>query len=90
MSREPTYASALRREARWLGTCKTVFSESGMDVAARERAIAALPVVDWKGRPLHTLRCQADFGIGPHDVNVSESLLWAIVSLDHFLCSWHR
>jgi len=56
----------------------------------RFRAIAALPTVVWKGRTLYTIRCQGDFGQGPHAVNVPESLLWALMSLEGFHCAYHR
>jgi hypothetical protein len=47
-------------------------------------------VVTWKGRRLRTIRCQGDFGKGPHDVNVPEALLWCLISLARFLCPYHR
>jgi len=61
-----------------------------LDEQARERAIAALPVVIWRGRRLHTIRCRGEFGKGPHDVNVPESILWALISLERFYCPFHR
>lgn len=56
----------------------------------RQRDIAALPRVDWRGHPLHTLRCQGDFGKGPHDMNVPLSLLWHLIDLGRYLCAFHR
>jgi hypothetical protein len=58
----------------------------------RKRAaeIAALPTREWRGRTLHTLRCQGDFGRGPHDMNVPLSLLWHLIDLRRFLCAFHR
>jgi hypothetical protein len=56
----------------------------------RSVAIEKLPAVEWKGRMLRTIRCQGDFGNGPHDVNVPESLLWSLISLERFTCPYHR
>ncbi len=56
----------------------------------REREIAALPRVPWRGRLLYTIRCEGPFGKGPHAVNVPESLLWNLLDLGHFLCPYHR
>ncbi len=56
---------------------------------AREREIAALPVVAWKGRTLYTLRCQGISGKGPHDVNVPLGMLWHLLTLQRFLCVYH-
>lgn len=69
-----------------------VFLESRSDFAeqlpdrfhARRRAIAALPLVEWKGRPLRQLRCW-----GGHLYNVAESLPWQLIDLGHFCCPWH-
>lgn len=58
--------------------------------ARRRREIAALPQVPWRGLTLYTLRCGGEFGRGPHDVNVPEQLAWSLISLDRFLCPFHR
>jgi hypothetical protein len=55
----------------------------------RVAEIAALPAVRWKGRLLFTLTCQADFGKGPHPLNVPETLLWQLISLENFRCPYH-
>lgn len=59
--------------------------------AERQRAeqIAALPTVRWKGRRLKTIRCHGTTGKGPHDCNVPEGLLWALISLSGFHCAYH-
>lgn len=57
--------------------------------AIRERAIAALPQVMWKGRTLYTLRCHGTSGKGPHDVNVPLLLVWSLIDLDRFYCVYH-
>lgn len=59
-------------------------------VRQRQRAIDALPTVKWKGRTLYTIRCAADFGNGPHNVNVPESVLWSLIDLRAFRCAYHR
>lgn len=56
----------------------------------RAREISQLPTVVWRGRTLYTIRCQGDFGKGPHDLNVPASLLWSLRSLQFFLCPYHR
>ena len=58
-------------------------------VAERQRQIDALPTVQWQGRTLYTIRCSGDFGNGPHVVNVPESLLWALMSLEQYRCPYH-
>lgn len=55
----------------------------------RWRAIEALPRAEWRGRHLRSLRCHGVSGKGPHIVNVPESLLWALISLDRYLCPFH-
>ena len=55
----------------------------------RQREINTLPQVVWKGRTLYTLRCQGDFGKGPHDMNVPASHLWALIHFERFKCPYH-
>lgn len=59
--------------------------------AAGERAVAIafLPSKDWKGRKVYRLTCEGPFGNGPHEVWKPEWLLWALHSLDHFICPFH-
>lgn len=80
------------RERRARDRARAHFIELRGPAAAevRAREIAALPVVEWKGRTLHTLTCRAEFGRGPHDVNVPEYLCWSLIALDHFRCPYHR
>lgn len=59
-------------------------------IRRRQLEIARLPKVDWKGLTLFTIRCDGEFGNGPHDVNVPESLLWSLISLTNFKCPYHR
>jgi hypothetical protein len=58
--------------------------------AKREQEIAALPRVTWKGHTLFTIRCTGDFGKGPHDYNVPESVLWNLMAFSRFRCAYHR
>jgi len=57
--------------------------------AVRAAEITALPAVVWKGRPLRTLRCCGTSGRGPHDCNVPEAMLWALIGLSQFYCVYH-
>lgn len=56
---------------------------------ARQAQINQLPRVEWKGKPLFTLRCNGTSGKGPHNCNVPEGLLWSLISLNRFLCPYH-
>lgn len=82
---KPAYARALR-DAQ-----VDFFEDRGMaGYQRRQAAIAALPKVLWRGEVLHTIRCRGDFGRGPHDQNVPEMLLWHLISLERYLCPFHR
>jgi len=83
-------AQAPGRTQRQLERAKAAFStfRSGEE-DERAAQIAALPVVEWKGRALYTLTCPADFGKGPHQVNVPEAVLWALIDLRAFRCPYH-
>jgi hypothetical protein len=59
------------------------------DEARRALEIAKLPVVLWKGRTLHTIRCHGDYGKGPHDLHVPEALLWNLIDLGSYRCVYH-
>ena len=59
------------------------------DVVRRASDIEALPLVEWKGRTLRTLRCHGTTGKGPHDINVPEGMLWALLSLNEYVCAFH-
>ena len=56
----------------------------------REREIAHLPTVEWKGHTLYTIRCHGTRGKGPHDCHVAESMLWNLIGLDGYCCVYHR
>jgi hypothetical protein len=77
---------------RWLADTQAIFREErGLsDYLAREQQIAQLPVVLWRGQVLRTVRCQGDFGRGPHDYHVPESLLWSLIDIRAFRCAYHR
>jgi len=81
-------------EERCLARARAAFAEVepilGRTMEERGVEVAALPTVMWKGRQLRTIRCHADFGKGPHDVNVPESLLWSLLDFCAFRCPYHR
>ncbi len=79
-------------EDRSLITTRDAFIEWRGVNAARQRRweIEALPMVEWRGRTLYSLRCDADFGNGPHVVNVPERVLWSLIDVRHFRCVYHR
>lgn len=81
-----------RSDAVSTARAREAFREDASDLfeeARREAEIAALPVVEWKGRRLRTIRCHGTTGKGPHDYNVPESFLWALISLQRFTCPYH-
>jgi hypothetical protein len=77
---------------RQLQTAREAFVEyAGLEaVAGRQAEIEALPAVQWKGRTLRTVTCAGDYGRGPHQVHLPEQVLWALLSLSHFRCPFHR
>lgn len=54
-----------------------------------EQEIAALPTVQWKGRTLHTVRCNGTSGKGPHDVNLPLAMVWHLRDIKRFYCVYH-
>lgn len=56
----------------------------------RMEEIAALPRKAWKGHQVYELRCLGPYGKGPHTVYVPERVLWSLLSLNYFLCPYHR
>lgn len=80
--------AASARAARAALVCYEAMGEPGR-VAQRQREIAALPTVEWKGRTLYTIRCTGTTGKGPHVLNVPEALLWALIDLRAFRCPYH-
>lgn len=79
------------REINALARAKALFIDVMGEgrVAHRQAEIDALPTVVWKGKTLHTIRCHGDFGKGPHDMNVPESLLWNLIWLPSYRCVYH-
>ena len=73
-----------------LRKARAAFAQYGTrDIAERQAQIDALPVVEWKGRRLRTIRCHGTTGKGPHDVHVPEAVLWALIDLRAFRCPYH-
>jgi hypothetical protein len=70
---------------------RAAFVVARSDAEARFRAmeIGALPVVDWRGVRLRTIRCSGTSGKGPHTVNVPPSLLWALIDVRYYRCPFH-
>ena len=85
-------AHNLPQQARQTARARAAFVAYLGEDAASERAaeIAALPTVAWSGRTLYTLRCDADYGRGPHLQSVPQSMLWSLISLSHWRCPFHR
>ena len=80
----------LHPEQQTARACQAFVEARGSAASVRRAAeITALPLVAWKGRDLRTLRCHATFGNGPHDVNVPEALLWAVIDLRAWRCPHH-
>lgn len=80
-----------RHEDRILRETRAQFLDArgDADFGRRLFEIAQLPAVEWRGRTLYTLRCHGDYGKGPHDLNVPESLLWNLIGLTHYRCVFH-
>jgi hypothetical protein len=78
-------SNLLTRDSRQLRQFKAEFARIAPGrYMEREFGIQKLPDTEWKGRPLKTVRC-----VGcEHDRNVPESILWAVISLDRFLCEY--
>ena len=66
-----------------------VYERGFLAAIKRQSEIDALPSVEWKGKPLRTLRCHGTSGRGPHDCNVPEGLLWSLMDLGRWLCPYH-
>lgn len=60
------------------------------EVPVRAAEIAARPSKIWNGVPVFELYCEGPFGRGPHVQWVPEYVLWGLISLEHFLCPYHR
>ena len=57
----------------------------------RTREITDKPSKVWRGRTVYLMRCEGDFGKGPHDMWIEEHWLWSLVSIQSgFLCPFHR
>lgn len=76
---------------KWLVRAREAFLEARGKADSEQRAheIAALPVVEWRGERLYTIRCCGDYGKGPHDRHVPEALLWSLIDLRVHRCPYH-
>lgn len=87
-----SHGAMAQHDARILQEAREQFLEfrgqAGYDRRAAE--IAALPDATFKGRALKVLRCNGVRGKGPHDCNVPESLLRALISLTRWCCVFHH
>src|SRR5688500_1114108 len=85
---KPAAGLHVERQTR---TAREAFVEcrSESEAVERQREIDALPVAEWKGKQLRTLRCNGTTGKGPHNTNVPESLLWALIDLRRWFCPYH-
>lgn len=74
-----------------IARARAAFREYSNGRSEQQRAaqIAALQTIDWQGRRLYTIRCHGTTGRGPHDVNVPEDMLWALIDIDTFICPFH-
>ena len=59
------------------------------EAVSRAHRIAALPSKIWKGTRVYRVRCQADFGKGPHDQYLTPAWLWGLIDLDAYRCPYH-
>lgn len=85
-----TLAAASHPEARTARARAAFMEVRGLaEVPRRQAEIDTLPRVLWRGRVLYTLRCHGTSGKGPHDTNVPEALLWALIDLRAFRCPYH-
>ncbi len=87
MKKPATSSHAVDQAARSRAAFRSVMGPSAE--ARREEAIAALPVLHWRGQILYSLRCQNDRD-RPHTVNVAEALLWALIDLRFYHCPYHN
>lgn len=60
------------------------------EIEERRAAIARLDSKDWKGVRLYLVRCDGDFGRGPHDQWIPEYILWSLIDVTRYRCPYHR
>lgn len=76
------------RAYRAIDAFRELRTETEMHRRAAE--IARLPSKIWRGVAVYELTCPGPYGKGPHTQYVPERVLWALISLDYFLCPYHR
>lgn len=76
----------------FLARCRKAFRElNGEDEEVRRDAeIRSLDSKFWNGRKVFRVMCRGEFGKGNHEMWVEEWILWNLMSLDAFKCSFHR
>ena len=83
--------SVWTHEAARTARARAAFREIRGEAAGcqRETAIAALSVVEWRGRTMYTIRCTGTTGRGPHTVHVPAGLLWSLIDVRAYRCPYH-
>lgn len=56
----------------------------------RRAAIARVESKLWAGVRVYRVRCDGDFGRGPHDHWVPEYILWSLIDVTRYRCPFHR
>lgn len=83
--------SRLRYAGRCLPRTVAAFCEfRAGEESERAAEIAALPSKDWKGLTVYQMRCDGDYGRGPHEVWLPEYLLWGLIDLRRYRCPFHQ
>jgi hypothetical protein len=77
--------------ARQIATARSGFLVvRGWDeTEAREAEIRERPSKDWKGKRVYAIRCNGTTGKGPHEMWVTEAVLWALIEPSAFVCPFH-
>lgn len=61
-----------------------------MGEEGRRKEIAALERKYWNGIEVFRVRCDGDYGRGPHDQWIPEYILWALIDVTRYRCPFHR
>ena len=52
--------------------------------------IRGMPSKRWNGHKVYLKWCDGDFGKAPHELWVPSNLLLSLLSVNFYLCAWHR